>query len=154
MGLSYADACRLGIGHLHPDATGPRVPLALSSTTEKTRIPTKNAKGQNKTEARFDARLAELKEDGRIKHYEFETIRLRMADRTWLLPDFPIWLPDDRLIFAEVKGAYIREDAMIKIKTIAEIHRFPFFLAVYDKGWHVRLMPSRWDHGERITIFE
>ncbi len=126
----------------------------VQGETEKVRPANLNTKGQNKTEARFDRWLAELKDAGRIAHYEFETIKLRLADRTWYKPDFDVWLPDDRLLFVEVKGTYIRDDANDRIKIAPEQHRFPFFLAVYDKGWTIRQMPSRFEHGHRITIFD
>ena len=66
MGLSYEDACRLGLAHEHPDHPSRRsaaIPAILPRDTnppERTRLPAKNDKGQNKTEARFDAILADL----------------------------------------------------------------------------------------------
>src|SRR6202012_3886890 len=85
------------------------------------RLPKLNAKGQNKTEAMYDSRkLAIGKANGLIKDYAFETMKFRLAKRTWFTPDFPVLLLDYTLALVEVKGGYIREDAMIKLKVAAE----------------------------------
>jgi hypothetical protein len=53
-------------------------------------------------------------------------------------------LPDRVSAFVEVKGGFIREDAMIKLKAVAEQHPYAFFLAQFMKpAWKVSRMPSR-----------
>ena len=134
MGLTYEQACRLGLGHEHPDHPSnrrePPEPAFLPTGT-KARLPKVNAKGQNKTEARFDAILEGLKHERRIEHYAFESVRLRLAGRTTYAPDFLVVA--DRIIFVEVKG-HMRDDAAVKVKVAAELHPWAaFFVAFSDK---------------------
>lgn len=145
MGLSYEDACRLGIGHEHPDHPSRRVdaPRVAAPTEaprrERQRIPTKNAKGQNKTEARFDAILADLLHRNEIGSYQFEPVKLRLAGNTTYKPDFFVVLRDYSVAFVEVKG-YMRDDAAVKVKVAAEQRPWAvFFVAFADgRGFDVR----------------
>ena len=139
MGLTYEQACRLGLGHEHPEHPSNRrdpppsvvAEFLPTSTNPRLRIPKVNAKGQNKTEARFDAILEGLKHERRIEHYAFESVRLRLAGRTTYAPDFLVVA--DRIIFVEVKG-HMRDDAAVKVKVAAELHPWAaFFVAFSDK---------------------
>jgi len=56
--------------------------------------------------------------------WKFETIKLRLADRTWYTPDFFVIKTDASCEFHEVKGFW-RDDARVKIKVAAEL--FPMF---------------------------
>jgi len=100
----------------------------------------KNELGQNKTEARYDGHLAELKAQGRISDYGFEAFNWRLAGRTWLRIDFAVWLPDGKLIAIDVKG-FMEEDAAVKVKILAEIRpRLPVYLVSYQRGaWTYRV---------------
>ena len=114
-GLTLAEAAEFGLEKEHPDYGKKGGKLALPELTGKVRFPTKNAKGQNKTEALFDRKLAERHEAGAIREYDFETMKFRLAKRTWYTPDFPVTLNDWSLItYIEVKGGYIREDGMLQ----------------------------------------
>lgn len=148
MGLSYEDACRLGLAHEHPDHPSRRsaAPTLPTSTDppERTRLPKVNVLGQNKTEARFDALLAGLLADGEIRWYAFEALTLRLAGRTRYTPDFALQTADGGLAFVEVKG-HMRDDAAVKVKVAAEQRpQMRFFVAFADgKGWDVRPVTAR-----------
>ena len=151
MGLTYEQACRLGLGHEHPDHPSnrrePPEPAFLPTGT-KARLPKVNAKGQNKTEARFDAILEGLKHERRIEHYAFESVRLRLAGRTTYTPDFLVVA--DRIIFVEVKG-HMRDDAAVKLKVAAELHPWAaFYVAFSDKrSFDVRRVTATGGIGRR-----
>jgi len=86
----------------------------------------------------------------------FESIKLRLADRTWYTPDFLVVWVDGRMEFHEVKG-FMRDDAAVKLKVAAELYPWAkFILAKKIKGrWEMKVMPSgawrRKDDDERKT---
>lgn len=146
MGLSYEEACRIGIGHEHPEHPSrrderpppPVVAVTLATSEPKPsrpRTPTTNALGQNKTEARFDAMLADSLRRDEIRWFAFEPITLRLAGRTSYRPDFLIQRLDFTLAAVEVKG-FMRDDAAVKIKVAAAQHPWmDFYLAVWDRHY-------------------
>lgn len=83
----------------------------------------------NKTEREFSILLEARKQKGEICGWSYETVKLRLADRTTYTPDFLTWefAWDDetpvRLCFIEIKG-FKREDAMVKYKVARE--QFPW----------------------------
>jgi hypothetical protein len=108
------------------------------------RATTKNDKGQNKTEARYDDRLEFSRREGLIRGYWFETIKIRIGDHCWYTPDFLIELPDRSKVIHEVKSTYIREDSWIKLKAAAEHSPFPYFLARWTgRGWEITRIGGR-----------
>lgn len=105
---------------------------------------------RNKTEAAYEAHLEGLKRAGLIDSYEFEGIKLRLADNTHYTPDFLVFAEDGVVEIHDTKGTtsktrangekvkvpWIEEDAKIKLKVVAE--RFPFrVFAVFKtaEGW-------------------
>lgn len=102
----------------------------------------------NKTELAY-SRLLDLRiKAGEIVGWKFESIKLRLADRTWYCPDFLVVIPagalpyggtrieypGERLEIHEVKGFW-RDDARVKIKVAAEMYpEFRFFAVQYKKG--------------------
>lgn len=97
----------------------------------------KKVDGMNKTEAAYAAHLGLLKHAGEIAWFEFEAIKLRLANRTFYTPDFLVMLSDGELQIHEVKGFW-EDDARVKIKVAASM--FPIhFLAIQKdgKGWKV-----------------
>lgn len=103
------------------------------------------AKGKfNKTEAAYAQLLDARKHDGSILWYQFEGIKLRLADKTFLTVDFAILLANGQLQMHDVKGAkaIFTDDARVKMKVAARL--FPFeFCVVYPRrqkdggGWDV-----------------
>lgn len=90
----------------------------------------------NKTEARFkrewlDVWIHEGAIDRLCRH---ESYKLPCGAGTWLAPDFPTW-KDGRLTCYEVKGAFIREDAISKLKACATVNpEITFYLCQYKGG--------------------
>lgn len=98
-------------------------------------------KGMNDLEKDYLARLCLQVAAGEVEHVEpHESIRLTLADRCTLAPDFPVWTVAGRLEFHEVKAAWIakdgkvrtgyEEDARVKLKVAArQFQRFRFVVA-------------------------
>ncbi|MCA8331871.1 PDDEXK family nuclease [Burkholderia cepacia] len=92
----------------------------------------------NKTEAAYAELLAARAHCGEILEFKFESLKLRLADRTWYTPDFAIVLPDGTREIHEVKGHWT-DDARVKIKVAAELYPYYQFSAVRRvKGEWVR----------------
>lgn len=95
----------------------------------------------NKTEAEYADMLAARLVAGEIKWYEFEGVKLRLADNTFYSPDFIVMAADGVIEIHEVKGFW-RDDARVKIKVAAAKHPFRFY-AISKKtkkqggGWSV-----------------
>ena len=95
----------------------------------------------NKTEAAYDAHLAQLQHAGQILWRKFEGLRLRLADNTFYTPDFAVMAADGVIECHEVKGFW-QDDARAKIKVAADLYPFRF-IAVRVKpkkeggGWEV-----------------
>ena len=89
----------------------------------------------NKLEANYAAYLETLRRAGKILFWRFESIKFRLADRTWYTPDFYIMRPDGTIEIHETKGHW-EDDARVKIKATAE--QFPEF-------WFVAV---QWKRGE------
>jgi hypothetical protein len=99
------------------------------ATPEPKRPPAHVTGRLNKTEAAFARRLDGLKASGEVEVYWFEAFKLRLAKGTHYTPDFLVRFADGRLVFCEVKGAYVRPDSVTKWKVAAEM--FPQF------GWEM-----------------
>ena len=97
----------------------------------------------NKTEAAYDAHLAELQHAGQIKWRKFEGLKLRLADNTFYTPDFAVMAADGVIECHEVKGFW-QDDARAKIKVAADLYPFRF-IAVKARtkkaggGWEVEV---------------
>lgn len=95
----------------------------------------------NSTEARYAAHLEQRKQAGEVAWFKFEGVKLRLADSTFLTPDFFVMLVSGELEAHEVKG-YWEDDARAKTKIAADMYPFRF-IAVTAKtkkaggGWAV-----------------
>ena len=100
-----------------------------------------NVGAMNKTEAAYDAHLAQQQHAGQILWRKFEGLKLRLADSTFYTPDFAVMSADGVIECHEVKGFW-QDDARAKIKVAADIYPFRF-IAVRVKpkkeggGWEV-----------------
>lgn len=109
--LSREDAKRLGIDR-------PKAP---------------SSKGMTKPERTCQARLEAYRAAGDVLWYAFEPMKLRLADRTFFLPDFAVqWRQERELAFIECKGPYVREDGWLKLKIAAA--QFPFAFYLFQLG--------------------
>ena len=88
----------------------------------------------NKSEAAYAAHLEHLKQRGDVLWYRFEGIKLRLADKTFLTPDFAVMKRDGQISLHDVKGGYIFEDAKVKMKVAAEQYPFEFVVVKKDRG--------------------
>lgn len=73
----------------------------------------------NKTERLYSFELDEFQRQGIIDRWAYESLKFRLADRTWYTPDFVVWLPDGGIQLVEVKG-FLRDDAAVKFKVARE----------------------------------
>ena len=91
-----------------------------------------DADRMNKLEAKYAAHLEIQRRAGKILFWRFESVKFRLADRTWYTPDFYIMRPDGSIEIHETKGHW-EDDARVKIKATAE--QFPefWFVAVQLK---------------------
>jgi len=99
---------------------------------------------RNKTEAAYELELERRKSQGEILWYQFEGIKLRLADNCFYSPDFVVLLSNGEMEMHEVKGAkaIMTDDSKVKIKVAAR--HFPFrFILIFTKpkkdggGWKV-----------------
>jgi hypothetical protein len=99
-----------------------------------TATPTKRRQ-MNKTEIAFSLILEARKRNGEIVTYGYERVTLKLADDTRYTPDFYAVDCEDGLVFYEVKGGHIRDDARVKLQVAATMYpRFVFIRAQYVKG--------------------
>jgi len=93
--------------------------------------------GMNKTEALYRDRLELMLLAGEILAYDYEPERLKLAYKTYYIPDFRVIYPDGRLEFVEVKAAtkhgkaLFTEMSKCKIKIAAELHWMYRFVGAY-----------------------
>jgi hypothetical protein len=102
---------------------GETKPVAGRTATRRPRM--------NKTETEFSFFLEARRRKGEIDGWRYEPVRLRLADGAWYKPDFMSWTHDIEelpsvavVVFYEVKGAHIREAAMVRFKVARE--QFPW----------------------------
>lgn len=100
----------------------------------------------NKTEEKYAWHLEIQKRDGRILAWYFEQLKFKLTSTIpgrrgiHYTPDFLIVLPDGSMMFDEVKGPFIREDAELKFLMAAEL--FPWF--------HWRMVQSTKDYSFKV----
>lgn len=87
----------------------------------------------NKTEADYATLLDLRKQGGEIHSWQFEAIRLRMADGAFYKPDFLVQDVNGYLELHEVKGHW-REAAKVRIKVAAALYPMFRFVVVYRRG--------------------
>ena len=94
----------------------------------------------NRTEEAYAQHLEVQRRAGAIAAWWWESVKLRLADKTWYTPDFLVQLPDGALELHEVKG-YLEDDAAVKLKVVAELYwLFPVYLVrrAGRDGWDVQ----------------
>ncbi len=86
----------------------------------------------NNTEVDYASYLEQQRMAGEILWWRYEGIKLKLADNTFLTPDFFVMTKLRSLEVHETKGFW-RDDARVKIKVAASIYPFRF-IAVKKKG--------------------
>lgn len=101
-------------------------------------------RGMNKLEKKYADHLELLKAAGEVLWYEYEAIKLRLADNTFYNPDFLVLNSAGELEIHETKG-FMRDDANVKLKSCEERFPFPFFLVKAAKGgaWDIRKIGNK-----------
>lgn len=90
----------------------------------------------NKTEAAYAEHLRQLQLEGEVLWHRFESVKLKLAEKTHLTVDFFVMTKNGDLEAHEVKGFW-EEDARVKVKVAAAMYPFRF-LAVQRApggGW-------------------
>lgn len=94
----------------------------------------RSVRGMNNTERAYSVLLEAKRRRGEIVRWDYEPIKMRLADNTYLTPDFRVICADGEEQFHETKGGFVREDAWIKLKLAAELHPYRFLMAQLRKG--------------------
>ncbi len=99
--------------------------------------------GMNRTERDYATHLEALKLAGQIDWFGFESLKFKLADRCYYLPDFVLMTHDGELQLHEVKG-HLEDDAAVKLRVMArEYWMFRLFI--------VRRKGAGWDLEERTS---
>lgn len=136
-GSSPAEAGALATKVLEKAAT--KAMTATQSMQALGRLPVGE---MNKTEQAYADHLEQLKRDGEVLFYKFESMNLRLADNTFYKPDFLVMTADRGIEVHEVKGFWT-DDARVKIKVAAALYPIFKFIAIRKAkkadggGWSV-----------------
>lgn len=90
----------------------------------------------NGWEKSYALHLEERKAIGEILWFEFDSIKFRLAEKTFYTPDFLVMNAKEELEIHEVKGHW-EDDARVKIKVAADKFPMKFVGVTIDKlkGW-------------------
>ena len=121
--------------------------------------------GMNSLESKYSTHLEVLRVAGGIHGWRFGSVKFRMADKTWYLPDFQVMMNDGTIEFHETKG-FMTDKANVKIKTCAALYSEYIFRLVKEekttpeikrkasemnvkigtlKGWEITVYPPHKD---------
>jgi hypothetical protein len=91
----------------------------------------------NKTEQEFAHKLSAMDD---VLYWQFEALTFKLGHRCTYTPDF-IAVTQDEIRVYEVKGGFIREDAMVKFKSAADkFPQFRWIMAQKKRGeWKVEV---------------
>lgn len=129
-------------------AAVPARPAAAPATAQGLRALGRLKTGErNKTEAAYEQHLEAQRRAGEVLWYRFEGIKLRLADNTFLTPDFAVMRADGQMELHDVKGAraVFQDDAKVKMKVAADSYPFVFRVAFPRKvkdggGWDIEVI--------------
>lgn len=105
-------------------------------------VPLEKPETLNKTEREFALWLSA----NYTHHILIQSVKLRLADKTWYTPDFVCLCTDGVVRVYETKG-FMRDDAAVKIKVAAEQYYMAQFYLVTKipkkkgGGWNIKLIP-------------
>lgn len=98
--------------------TGPKLFRGQARAVHKTGV-------MNNLETLYAEHLEAKRRRGEIRAYDFEPVKLRLADNTFYSPDFRVVRNDYAIEYHEVKGHW-EDDARVKIKVAASLHPYIF----------------------------
>lgn len=87
----------------------------------------------NNTESAYASHLGLLQLAGEVAAFDFEPLKLRLADKTYYTIDFLVQLPDGSLEAHEVKG-HMEDDAAVKVKVAQEKAPWLRFFIIRKEG--------------------
>lgn len=96
--------------------------------------------GMNGTEKEFAIKLEARKRAGAISEWFYEKVTFKLGNDCRYTPDFMVIESDGLVVFFETKG-FMREDALVKLKTFAA--QFPFRLVLQQlqrKVWTTTIL--------------
>lgn len=118
-------------------STGPTAPVTPEPKVQaRFEIkPSTDERKLNKTEAAY---LSHLRQQGH-QWVGVQSLTLKLGDDCRFTPDFWVITKDGALVFHETKG-FMRDDALVKLKTAARQFPFASFLLVKRKAgtWEIR----------------
>lgn len=99
----------------------------------------------NGAERRYANRLEGLRQIGAIESYQFDALKLRLAEKTFYEPDFLVIAKDGAVEFHEVKAGWkakgtltykihVEDDAAVKFKVAAAAFPFRFRMVWFNEG--------------------
>jgi len=93
----------------------------------------------NKVESAYAQYLNLRQRAGEVEWFAYEAVKLRLAPKTFITVDFFLMLPSGELEAHEVKGSFVEDDAMVKIKVAAQTYPFRFVMVRQQgNGWDCR----------------
>ena len=101
----------------------------------------------SRTEQRYALLLDHRLREGIVQRWVHQPLKLDLGEKCFYTPDFLVieTAHPSVLRLVETKGAYVREDAMVKLKVAAKQH--PYFVFVYaqwkDEVWTEARHPER-----------
>ncbi len=81
----------------------------------------------NRLETAYSAELELRRRAGDVLWFAWEAMKLRLADKTFLTPDFAVVNRDGEIEFHECKG-FMEDDAAVKLKVAASMFPCRFLL--------------------------
>lgn len=115
------------------------------------RVRTKREEGMNSLEEAYEREvLIPALQSGDIVWYRYESVKLRLADNTFLTVDFFVMTKDGELEAHETKG-FMEEDANVKWKVTRSMFPFRFKLIRNKK---LRNKGRRPGEGWDVEVFE
>jgi hypothetical protein len=93
-------------------------------------------------EREFAAHLEILRAAGELSFWDYECVKIRLADGTWYTADFLVKLKDQIIIY-ETKG-FMREAARVRVNVAATRVPIPIFVVTKEGGsWRYSLKPGQ-----------
>lgn len=122
------------------------MPILYRGTPKKYATCKKRERGKlNKGESAYARHLDLRMAAGEVLWCAFEGMTLKIADDCRITPDFAVMEADGTMVLVDVKGRsgdkyWAEEDAVVKLKTLAEIYPFQVFVVwpKKDSGWNVQ----------------
>lgn len=90
----------------------------------------------NQSEARYAKHLEWRRQRGEIAAFWYESVKFRLADKTWYTPDFKVMKADGQIELHELKG-WMQDDAAVKLKVASEAYWIYPVILVREKPTNV-----------------